>query len=100
VSRLIEEIAVDGLDILICAAGTNIPSRRSHEMTPELWKEVIEVNLTGAFYCLQAALPHLRRSKGDAIIISSVSGAWPDLSGPIYQDSKAGTAGTGPGNRL
>ena len=91
VARLIEEIGE--LDQLVYAAGTNIPSRRSHEMTPERWKEVIDVNLTGAFNCLQAALPQLRERRGDAILIASVSGAWPDLSGPIYQASKAGMIG-------
>ena len=94
VAAFVDGVASDrGLDLLVCAAGTNVPRRRSHEMTPERRAEIVDVNLTGAFNCLQAALPHLRRSKGDAILVSSISGAWPDASGPIYQASKAGVIG-------
>src|SRR3712207_8967072 len=43
-----------------------------------------------AFYAIRAALPFLRASHGLVILISSVSGSWPDMSGPAYQASKAG----------
>jgi NAD(P)-dependent dehydrogenase (short-subunit alcohol dehydrogenase family) len=48
------------------------------------------VNLSGAFYAVRAALPYLRASQGLAVLVSSVSGSWPDASGPAYQASKAG----------
>ncbi|HEY0129725.1 MAG TPA: SDR family NAD(P)-dependent oxidoreductase, partial [Rubrobacteraceae bacterium] len=50
-------------------------------------------NLSGAFYCVKAALPYLREARGLIILISSVSGSWPDMSGPAYQASKAGMIG-------
>jgi NADP-dependent 3-hydroxy acid dehydrogenase YdfG len=37
-----------------------------------------------------ASLPYLREVRGFVILVSSVSGAWPDMSGPAYQASKAG----------
>ena len=90
VQNLVNEIGEDGLDILILAAGINVPERRLEQLTPELWDQMLSVNLSGAFYFIHAALPYLRESRGDAVLISSVSGSWPDVSGPAYQASKAG----------
>ena len=79
-----------GIDVLVCAAGTNIKGRRLHELTPEVWNDLLAVNLSGAFYAVRAALPYLRASGGLVVLVSSVSGSWPDASGPAYQASKAG----------
>jgi NAD(P)-dependent dehydrogenase (short-subunit alcohol dehydrogenase family) len=72
------------------AAGMNFPERRLEQLTAESWDAMISVNLSGAFYAIRAALPFLRASRGIVILISSVSGSWPDMSGPAYQASKAG----------
>lgn len=91
VKRLVDEVGEQsGVDILILAAGTNIQERRLEQLSPEAWDEVLAVNLSGAFYFIRAALPYLRAARGDAVLISSVSGTWPDMSGPAYQASKAG----------
>lgn len=82
--------SLDRLDILVCAAGDNVPRRRLDELTPEVWNHLIAVNLSGAFYFVNAGLGKLRESRGDVVMISSVSGDWPDFSGPAYQASKAG----------
>jgi NAD(P)-dependent dehydrogenase (short-subunit alcohol dehydrogenase family) len=87
VERVGEE---DGIDILVVAAGMNFAERRLEQLTAEGWDAMISVNLSGAFYATRAALPYLRASRGLVILISSVSGAWPDMSGPAYQASKAG----------
>ncbi|MDP8949692.1 MAG: SDR family NAD(P)-dependent oxidoreductase, partial [Actinomycetota bacterium] len=39
---------------------------------------------------VKAALPYLRETRGLVVLISSISGSWPDMSGPAYQASKAG----------
>ena len=89
--RLVEEVGeADGLDALVVAAGINFPERRLEQLTAESWDAMISVNLSGAFYAIRAALPYLRASRGTVILISSVSGSWPDMSGPAYQASKAG----------
>ena len=80
----------DGIDILVVAAGMNFPERRLEQLTAEGWDAMISVNLSGAFYAIRAALPYLRASQGLVVLISSVSGRWPDASGPAYQASKAG----------
>lgn len=90
VRNLVDEVGEDGLDTLVLAAGMNVSERRLEQLTPEVWDRMLSVNLSGAFYFIHAALPYLRESRGDAVLISSVSGSWPDVSGPAYQASKAG----------
>ncbi len=91
VERMVEEVGEEsGIDILVCAAGTNVKGRRLEELTPEVWERMLAVNLSGAFYAVRAALPYLRASRGIVIFVSSVSGSWPDMSGPAYAASKAG----------
>jgi NAD(P)-dependent dehydrogenase (short-subunit alcohol dehydrogenase family) len=89
--RTVEEVGEeDGIDVLLVAAGMNFAERRLEQLTAEGWDAMISVNLSGAFYATRAALPFLRASGGLVILISSVSGSWPDMSGPAYQASKAG----------
>jgi NADP-dependent 3-hydroxy acid dehydrogenase YdfG len=78
------------VDALIISAGTNIKARRLHELTPESWDHMIATNLNGPFYVLHAFLPKLKASHGSVVIISSVSGAYTDRSGPAYQAAKSG----------
>ena len=91
VRRVVDEVGEsDGIDVLVVAAGMNFPERRLEQLTAEKWNAMISVNLSGAFYAVRAALPYLRASRGLVVLISSVSGSWPDASGPAYQASKAG----------
>ena len=80
----------DAVDALIVAAGTNIPRRRLHELTPDAWDHVVATNLSGPFYLLRAFHDALRAARGAFVVIGSVSGVWTDRSGPAYQAAKAG----------
>lgn len=85
---------LNGLDILIYAAGTNTPDRALTLLHPDLWDSLLQVNLAGAYYITQAVLPHMRNCKsGHLIYISSISGLIPDVSGAAYQASKRGLLG-------
>lgn len=91
VERFVGEVGADGhVDVLVIAAGMNVPKRRLHQISREDWDIMLSVNLSGAFYCVKAALPYLREARGLVVLVSSVSGSWPDMSGPAYQASKAG----------
>ncbi len=91
VEALVDQIGEEApLDALVCCAGTNIPDRRMEQLTDAGWRLLLETNLTGVFSCLRAAMPQLRRTRGHAVVVSSVSALWPDASGPAYQASKAG----------
>ena len=78
------------LHALVVAAGTNIKRRRFEETTEEDWDRVLTTNLTGAFNVMRAFLPALRETRGDVVLIGSVSGNYTDRSGAAYQASKAG----------
>src|SRR5918995_1175839 len=80
----------DGIDRLVVAPRMNFPARRLGQLTADAWDAMISVNLSGAFYAIRASLPYLRAARGLVVLISSVSGSWPDMSGPAYQASKAG----------
>src|SRR5260370_1246426 len=82
--------SLERLDILVCAAGDNMPRRRLAEITPDAWNHLISVNLSGAFYFVNAGLDKLRSAQGDVVLIGSIAGRWPDMSGPAYAASKAG----------
>ena len=78
------------LDLLVCAAGTNVPNRRLEQLDTETWNTLVDTNLTGCFTVVSACLPALRAARGLVILVGSVSGLWPDQSGPGYQATKAG----------
>jgi NADP-dependent 3-hydroxy acid dehydrogenase YdfG len=78
------------LDILVVAAGTNLPDRLLDRLAPEAWDELVAVNLTGAFNLLRAFRAALQAAAGHFVVIGSVSGSWPDRSGAAYQAAKAG----------
>jgi NADP-dependent 3-hydroxy acid dehydrogenase YdfG len=81
---------VQRLDVLVATAGTNVPGRRLEQLDPGDWDAIVATGLTGVFNVTGAALPALRAARGLVIVIGSVSGAWPDRSGPAYQAAKAG----------
>lgn len=92
------------IDILVNAAGVNIKTRSMAAMTPEQWDEVLNINATGVYNCLHAALPAMTERRDGLIInISSVSGkrAAP-LGGIAYNASKFAVAalGIGVGNEV
>ena len=82
--------AFERVDALIISAGTNIKERRLHELTPGSWDRMLAANLSGPFYAIHSFLPKLKAARGTVVIISSVSGAYTDRSGPAYQASKGG----------
>ena len=79
-----------GLDVLVNNAGIG---RFAHvaDMTPDVWREVMDTNLTGVFYCCHAAIPELRRRGGGYIVnVSSLAGKNSFVGGGAYCASKAG----------
>jgi NADP-dependent 3-hydroxy acid dehydrogenase YdfG len=90
VAALAARLAGEGpLHALVAAAGTNLKARRLEQLTPAAFDDLIALNLTGAFNVVNACLEPLRATRGDVVLIGSVSGSWPDRSGATYQASKA-----------
>ncbi len=64
------------------------------DLTPDEWRRTLDVNLTGAFYCIQAVLPSMMaRRAGRIINISSVAGLKPLMDQSAYCASKYGLNG-------
>ena len=79
-----------GLDVLVNNAGVGVFSNVA-DMSAAQWRSIIDTNLSGVFYCCQAAIPHLRARGGGWIInVSSLAGKNPFVGGAAYCASKAG----------
>lgn len=77
------------IDILVNSAG--ILKNGSTESTPlSVYDEVMNVNLRSVFHMMQLAIPHLKKTKGTIVNVSSVTGlrAFPNVV--AYNLSKAG----------
>jgi 3-oxoacyl-[acyl-carrier protein] reductase len=61
------------LDILVQAAGAMGAWQDTAELSPEEWDRYLAVDLSGAFYVIRAALPHLRKGRGAIVAISSIA---------------------------
>lgn len=81
------------IDILINNAGiTNDSSLK--KMTVEQWQQVIDVNLSGTFYCVKAVSPYmLEKGYGRIINASSVVGLYGNFGQTNYVATKAGIIG-------
>jgi NADP-dependent 3-hydroxy acid dehydrogenase YdfG len=79
-------------DILVNNAGLNILERQWAKLTPANAEQVIDGNLSSAFYCTTAVLPMMRKRKDGVLIhTSSMAGRHPSLlSGPAYSAAKHG----------
>jgi len=73
VHNVISEIASKqgGINTIINAAGFNIPQKYISEITPELWRKVIDEDVNGFFNIVSSSLPFIRESKGSYVFISS-----------------------------
>ena len=58
------------------------------ETSDEDWHRVMKTNVDGVFYAIRATLPHLLRSKGSIVNVSSVSGLGGDWYQSFYNASK------------
>ena len=80
-----------GLDVLVNNAGTThfIPHTDLDSVSDEIWDEIFQVNLKGAFYACRAAMPLLKERGGNIVNISSVAGLLGHGSSIPYSASKA-----------
>jgi NAD(P)-dependent dehydrogenase (short-subunit alcohol dehydrogenase family) len=93
--RTVDEVIEEHgrLDILVNNAGITI-DKTVLKMTDEDWYKVIAVNLSGAFFMSQAALPHMiERGSGRIINISSIIGETGNIGQANYAASKSGLFG-------
>lgn len=81
------------LDILVCNAGVAWQGLLT-DMTPRQWREVMETDLDGVFYCCRAVLPHfIKRKAGKIVTLSSMWGQVGASCEVAYSAAKAGVIG-------
>ena len=87
------EERLGGCDILINNAGVGHFASLL-DLSIEQWREVIDTNLTGAFYCTKLAAAQMRQRGGGFIVnIGSLAGKNPFAGGAAYNASKFGLNG-------
>jgi NAD(P)-dependent dehydrogenase (short-subunit alcohol dehydrogenase family) len=92
VTRMRDEVVnkLGKIDILVNNAGI-VRDKSFVKMTPQMWSEVISVNLDGAFYCTKVVIEGmLERKYGRIVNISSVIGRMGNRGQANYAASKAG----------
>ena len=80
------------LDVLVNNAGRH-DFRVTTTVTDEQWDRDIAVNLSGAFHCARAAIPHLLESAGNIVNVSSVAGQIGEAYSAAYSAAKHGIVG-------
>lgn len=81
------------LDVLVSNAGVGVFGAIG-ELSVEQWKEALETNLYGPYYCLREALPDFEtRGGGHVVHIGSMAGTHAFAGGAAYNASKFGLMG-------
>ncbi len=91
VARMFATVATEfgRLDILVNNAGISQSAMPVHETSVELWREIIDTNLTGTFLCTRAAVP-LMQPGATILNIISVAAREAFAGYAPYNASKAG----------
>ena len=84
------------IDILVNNAGGMLyppPDHSAATAPPDHYRYILDINLTGAIYCCQAAAPHMQAARSGKIVnVASQAGLWSgrDGGGMAYKVAKAG----------
>lgn len=81
------------VDILVNCAGIN-RDKSFGNLSPDLWAQVLQTNLAGAYHCAKAVWDHMKGNKyGRIVSISSIIGQTGNFGQANYAASKAGLLG-------
>jgi len=76
------------IDCLINNAGWHPPHKPIDDFTVEEFRQLLDLNLVSIFAACQLALPHLRRTKGNIINMSSLVGTMGQIHATTYVATK------------
>jgi 3-oxoacyl-[acyl-carrier protein] reductase len=95
VARLVaeHERTLGPVDVLVNDAGILVRAL-AEETSPAAFREVLDVNLTGAFLCARAVIPGMKaRRRGRIVNVTSISGTLGTPAASAYNASKWGLVG-------
>ena len=78
-----------GLDVLVNSAGVG-DARPLLDCDEAMWDQVLNVNLRGTFFCIRAAYPYLKASRGNVVNVGSDAGLIGEKKLSVYCASKGG----------
>tara|TARA_B100001540_G_scaffold297643_1_gene300461 strand:+ start:62 stop:802 length:741 start_codon:yes stop_codon:yes gene_type:complete len=79
------------IDILVNNAGIAGPSFKTWEYPIDQWQNVVDIDLTGVFYCCRAVTPHMiKNNYGRIVNIASIAGKEGNPNAMPYSAAKAG----------
>jgi len=86
--------ALGHIDALVCSAGITGPNVTLAEYPLDAWRQVIDVNINGVFYCNRAIAPIMQQQDyGRIVNIASVAGKEGNPNASAYSTSKAAVIG-------
>ena len=80
------------LDVLVNCAGM-MQEATVEEMSIDDWRASLDVNLTGPFLMIRAAIKHLRRTRGSIVNVGSIEGLGSNPGHTAYSAAKSGLHG-------
>ena len=81
------------LDVIVANAGIYPAGAPTWELTEELWRRTLDVNLTGVWHTVRAGLTHFGDHGGSIILISSTNGLRGTANTAHYTSSKHAVVG-------
>jgi len=79
------------IDILVNNAGIAGPNFKTWDYPLEEWQKVIDIDLSGVFYCCKTIVPHfIKNNYGRIVNISSIAGKEGNPNAMPYSAAKAG----------
>lgn len=85
------DAALGGIDLLVCNAGIAGPTMPVVDYPIEEWQRILDIDLTGVFYCLKAVVPQMiARNYGRIVNVASIAGKEGNPNAAAYSAAKAG----------
>lgn len=78
------------IDCLVNNAGWHPPAKKIDDFTTEEFRQLFDLNLMSVFTCCKYALPHIRKTKGSVVNISSIAGGYGQDEAVTYCATKGG----------
>ncbi len=89
VAALFEEVIDEygHLDIVVANAGLGRQGAVEN-LSTDAYRQMMDVNVDGAFFTTREAIPHLRDTEGSLIFVGSFAGQYPRPGNPVYAATK------------